>query len=244
MILRPKRRDDPDLNITPLIDVVFLLLIFFMVSTTFDKQAELNIELPEASGKVTMTEQFKIEISIDGEGRYFVNQRRIKDDRLVTLKRAIELTLGENKETLLVAVAQRGASTAPSIAWREFSAEAEPEIYATTQRWGSVLENVVVNPETGVPDFDDGSLTENGRVAYPMHFIPNASETAMGPHPKNVIMLTADAFGVLPPIAKLTPSQAMYHFLSGYTAKVAGTEKGVAGTQATFSMSRPTAVRC
>ncbi|MEM7428813.1 MAG: phosphoenolpyruvate carboxykinase [Pseudomonadota bacterium] len=115
------------------------------------------------------------------------------------------------------------------------SEEAEPEIYATTQRWGSILENVVVDPETGVPDFDDGSLTENGRVAYPMHFIPNASETAVGPHPRNVIMLTADAFGVMPPIARLTPSQAMYHFLSGYTAKVAGTEKGVAGTQATFS---------
>ncbi len=115
------------------------------------------------------------------------------------------------------------------------SAEAEPEIYATTQRKGSVLENVIVDPETGIPDFDDGSLTENGRVAYPMHFIPNASETGIGPHPKNVIMLTADAFGIMPPIARLTPSQAMYHFLSGYTAKVAGTEKGVAGTQATFS---------
>ncbi len=115
------------------------------------------------------------------------------------------------------------------------SAEAEPEIYATTQRWGSVLENVVVDPASRIPDFDDGSLTENGRVAYPMHFIPNASETGIAPHPKNIIMLTADAFGVLPPIARLTPSQAMYHFLSGYTAKVAGTEKGVAGTQATFS---------
>ncbi len=115
------------------------------------------------------------------------------------------------------------------------SAEAEPEIYETTQRWGSVLENVVIDPDTRRPDFDDGSLTENGRVAYPMHYIPNASETARAPHPKNIIMLTADAFGVLPPIAQLTPSQAMYHFLSGYTAKVAGTEKGVAGTQATFS---------
>ncbi len=115
------------------------------------------------------------------------------------------------------------------------SAEAEPEIYSTTQRWGSVLENVVIDPETNLPDFDDGSLTENGRVAYPMHFIPNASETGTAPHPKNIIMLTADAFGIMPPIAKLTPSQAMYHFLSGYTAKVAGTEKGVAGTQVTFS---------
>ncbi|MGI9464784.1 MAG: phosphoenolpyruvate carboxykinase (ATP), partial [Aestuariivirgaceae bacterium] len=117
----------------------------------------------------------------------------------------------------------------------KLSAEAEPEIYATTQRKGSVLENVMIDPKTGEPDFDDGSLTENGRVAYPMHFISNASKTGMAPHPKNVIMLTADAFGVLPPIARLTPAQAMYHFLSGYTAKVAGTEKGVAGTQATFS---------
>jgi phosphoenolpyruvate carboxykinase (ATP) len=115
------------------------------------------------------------------------------------------------------------------------SAEAEPEIHATTQRWGSVLENVVIDPETREPDFDDASLTENGRVAYPMHYIPNASDTGRAGHPRNVVMLTADAFGVLPPIARLSPSQAMYHFLSGYTAKVAGTEKGVAGTQATFS---------
>jgi phosphoenolpyruvate carboxykinase (ATP) len=115
------------------------------------------------------------------------------------------------------------------------SAEAEPEIYSTTQRFGSILENVMVDAQTRVPDFDDGSLTENGRVAYPMHYIPNASETGMAPHPKNVIMLTADASGVMPPIARLNPHQAMYHFLSGYTAKVAGTEKGVSGTQATFS---------
>ena len=115
------------------------------------------------------------------------------------------------------------------------SEEAEPEIYSTTQRWGSILENVVVDPQTKEPDFDDGSLTENARVAYPMHYIPNASETARAPHPQTIIMLTADASGVLPPIARMTPAQAMYHFLSGYTAKVAGTEKGVAGTQATFS---------
>lgn len=115
------------------------------------------------------------------------------------------------------------------------SQEAEPEIFETTRRWGSVLENVVVDPHTRAPDFDDGSLTQNGRVAYPIHYIPNASPTGIAGHPKNVIMLTADAFGVLPPISRLTPAQAMYHFLSGYTAKVAGTEKGVAGTQATFS---------
>ena len=115
------------------------------------------------------------------------------------------------------------------------SREAEPEIYDTTRRWGSVLENVVLHDETKEPDFDDGSLTENGRVAYPLHYIPNASDTGLAPHPKTIIMLTADAFGVLPPIARLTPAQAMYHFLSGYTAKVAGTEKGVKGVQATFS---------
>ncbi len=117
----------------------------------------------------------------------------------------------------------------------KLSAEAEPEIYATTGRWASVLENVHIDPQTRLPDFDDGTATENGRVAYPLHYIPNASQTGQAGHPRNVIMLTADAFGVLPPIARLTPSQAMYHFLSGYTAKVAGTEKGVAGTQATFS---------
>ncbi len=114
------------------------------------------------------------------------------------------------------------------------SAEAEPEIYATTKRFGTVLENVVMD-ENRVPDFDDGSLTENTRCAYPLHFIPNASATGRAPHPKTIIMLTADAFGVLPPIARLTPEQAMYHFLSGYTAKVAGTEKGVTEPEATFS---------
>jgi len=115
------------------------------------------------------------------------------------------------------------------------SREAEPEIYATTERFGSVLENVPLDPVTRVPDFDDGSLTENTRVAYPLHYIPNASPTGRAGQPKNIIMLTADAFGVMPPIAKLTPDQAMYHFLSGYTAKVAGTEKGVTEPQATFS---------
>jgi phosphoenolpyruvate carboxykinase (ATP) len=114
------------------------------------------------------------------------------------------------------------------------SAEAEPEIFATTQRFGTVLENVILD-ENRVPNFDDGRLTENTRCAYPLHFIPNASGTGRASHPKNIIMLTADAFGVMPPIAKLTPAQAMYHFLSGYTAKVAGTEKGVTEPEATFS---------
>jgi phosphoenolpyruvate carboxykinase (ATP) len=114
------------------------------------------------------------------------------------------------------------------------SAEAEPEIYATTQRFGTVLENVILD-ENRIPDFNDGSLTENTRCAYPLDFIPNASATGIAPHPKNIIMLTADAFGVLPPISRLTPAQAMFHFLSGYTAKVAGTEKGVTEPEATFS---------
>ncbi|SKA03202.1 phosphoenolpyruvate carboxykinase [Consotaella salsifontis] len=114
------------------------------------------------------------------------------------------------------------------------SPEAEPEIYAASRRFGAVLENVVLN-EDRVPDLDDARLTENTRVAYPLHFIPNVSEDNRGGHPRNIIMLTADAFGVMPPIAKLTPAQAMYHFLSGYTAKVAGTERGVTEPEATFS---------
>ena len=114
------------------------------------------------------------------------------------------------------------------------SAEAEPEIFATTKRFGTVLENVVLD-EVRAPDFNDGSRTENTRCAYPLHFIPNASDTGRASHPKNIIMLTADAFGVLPPIARMTPAQAMYHFLSGYTAKVAGTERGVSEPEATFS---------
>ncbi len=118
----------------------------------------------------------------------------------------------------------------------KLSAEAEPEIYATTQRFGTVLENVVLDPNTRELDLDDGRYTENTRAAYPIHFIPNASKTGSAGHPRNVIMLTADAFGVLPPISKLTPSQAMYHFLSGFTAKVAGTEKGLGKEpQPTFS---------
>ena len=115
------------------------------------------------------------------------------------------------------------------------SAEAEPEIYATTKMFGTVLENVVMDPETRKLDFDDNSLAENSRGAYPIEFIPNTSEENLGPVPANVVMLTADAFGVLPPIARLTPEQAMYHFLSGYTAKVAGTEIGVTEPEATFS---------
>ena len=110
----------------------------------------------------------------------------------------------------------------------------EPEIFQTTQMPGTILENVVLD-KNRVPDFTDDSLTQNTRCAYPIDYIPNASDTGRGGHPKNVIFLTADAFGVLPPISKLTPEQAMYHFISGYTAKVAGTERGVTEPQATFS---------
>jgi phosphoenolpyruvate carboxykinase (ATP) len=115
------------------------------------------------------------------------------------------------------------------------SAEAEPEIYATTEKFGTVIENMVFDPETKDLDFEDDSLTANMRCAYPLNYISNASETALGGHPKNVIMLTCDAFGVLPPIARLTPAQAMYHFLSGFTSKVAGTERGVTEPEPTFS---------
>jgi phosphoenolpyruvate carboxykinase (ATP) len=115
------------------------------------------------------------------------------------------------------------------------SPEAEPEIYATTRRFGTILENVVMDPVTRMLDLDDGSLTENTRASYPIDFIPNICESGSGGQPTNVVMLTADAFGVLPPISRLTADQAMYHFLSGYTARVAGTEKGVTEPQATFS---------
>jgi phosphoenolpyruvate carboxykinase (ATP) len=115
------------------------------------------------------------------------------------------------------------------------SAAQEPEIFAASRRFATVLENVVVDPLSRAVDFDDGSRTENTRSAYPLDYIPNASVSGLAGHPSNIIMLTADAFGVMPPIARLSPAQAMYHFLSGYTAKVAGTEKGVSEPQATFS---------
>ncbi len=115
------------------------------------------------------------------------------------------------------------------------SAEAEPQIFETTRRFGTVLENVHMNSDTRRLDFDDDALTENTRGAYPLDFIANSVPGGQAGHPRNIIMLTADAFGVLPPIARLTPAGAMYHFLSGYTAKVAGTEKGVTEPKATFS---------
>ena len=115
------------------------------------------------------------------------------------------------------------------------SASAEPDIYEATRKFGTILENVGFTPATGRIDLNDDSLTENTRAAYPISHILRATRRGLAGHPSNIIMLTADAFGVLPPIAKLTPEQAMYHFLSGYTAKVAGTEKGVTEPQATFS---------
>ncbi|MCG8372447.1 MAG: phosphoenolpyruvate carboxykinase (ATP) [Balneolales bacterium] len=112
--------------------------------------------------------------------------------------------------------------------------ENEPMIYATTKMPGTILENVVLD-DNREPNFEDVSLTQNTRCSYPIDFIPNASETGKGNHPENIIFLTCDAFGVLPPISRLTPEQAMYHFISGYTAKVAGTERGVTEPEATFS---------
>jgi phosphoenolpyruvate carboxykinase (ATP) len=115
------------------------------------------------------------------------------------------------------------------------SAEAEPQIYSITKRFGTVLENVKMDAATRELDLDDDSLTENTRGAYPIEYIENAVMSGQGGHPRNIVMLTADAFGVLPPIARLSPAGAMYHFLSGYTAKVAGTERGVTEPKATFS---------
>ena len=118
----------------------------------------------------------------------------------------------------------------------KLSREAEPQIYDTTRRFGTVLENVMIDAKNRRLDLDDASLTENTRSAYPLAFIDNAVRDGLGGHPSNIIMLTADAFGVLPPISLLTPEQAQYHFISGYTAKVAGTEKGLGKEpQATFS---------
>ena len=117
----------------------------------------------------------------------------------------------------------------------KLSPEAEPDIYRTTRMFGTVMENVVYDSATRTPDLDDASKTENTRAAYPLSSIPNIMPEGYAGHPSNIIMLTADAFGVLPPVSRLSPEQAMYHFLSGYTAKVAGTEKGVTEPTATFS---------
>jgi len=115
------------------------------------------------------------------------------------------------------------------------SREAEPDIYATTRMFGTVLENVVVDPATRTLDLDSAAITENTRASYPIHFMPNHVPSGMAGHPSHIVFLTCDAYGVMPPIARLSPAQAMYHFLSGYTAKVAGTERGVSEPKATFS---------
>jgi phosphoenolpyruvate carboxykinase (ATP) len=115
------------------------------------------------------------------------------------------------------------------------SPEGEPDIYRATQMFGTILENVVLDEHTRKIDFDDASITENTRASYPIHYIENAVLSGRGGHPRHVVFLTADAFGVLPPVARLSPAQAMYHFLSGYTARVAGTERGVTEPAATFS---------
>ena len=116
----------------------------------------------------------------------------------------------------------------------DLSAENEPEIYGAI-KFGTVLENVVYDEHTHAVDYGDVSITQNTRAAYPIEYIPNAKIPCVGGHPKNIILLTADAFGVLPPVSKLTPEQTMYHFISGYTAKVAGTEVGIEEPEATFS---------
>jgi phosphoenolpyruvate carboxykinase (ATP) len=115
------------------------------------------------------------------------------------------------------------------------SKEAEPEIYECTRKFGTILENVAMDPVTRRVDLDDDTFTENSRASYPLTHLPDFVKSGMAGHPNNIIMLTADAFGILPPIARLTADQAMYHFISGYTAKVAGTEKGVTEPTATFS---------
>ncbi|HEX6509297.1 MAG TPA: phosphoenolpyruvate carboxykinase (ATP), partial [Chloroflexota bacterium] len=115
------------------------------------------------------------------------------------------------------------------------SAQAEPLIYAATHQFGTVLENVVIDPQTRRLDLDDDSLTENTRAAFPLSFLPRVDLSGVGPHPEHIVFLTADAFGVLPPIARLTPEQAQYYFLSGYTAKLAGTERGITEPQPNFS---------
>lgn len=115
------------------------------------------------------------------------------------------------------------------------SAEAEPVIWAASNRFGAILENVVLDPVTAEPDFSDASLTENTRSSYPIDFVPGAVSDGRAGHPQDIVMLTCDAFGVLPPIARLDGARARYHFLSGYTARVAGTERGIRTPQATFS---------
>ena len=117
----------------------------------------------------------------------------------------------------------------------DITPESEPEIYDTTKEFGTILENVILEPNTREPDFSDDSITQNTRGSYPLSTLPRTAADGQGGHPDHILFLTYDAFGVLPPVSELTPTQAMYHFLSGYTAKVAGTEEGVSEPRATFS---------
>lgn len=152
-------------------------------------------------------------------------------------------TLSASKERVLVGDDEHGWSDQGVFNFEggcyakviRLSKEGEPEIFAATGRFGTLLENVILDPETRVPDFDNESLTENTRATYPLDFIPHATFEGLSGHPRHVLMLTCDAFGVLPPVAKLTKEQAMYHFIAGYTAKIAGTESGIKEPQATFS---------
>ena len=164
---------------------------------------------------------------------------------------AIFFGLSGTGKTTLSAVANRGLIGDDEHGWSDsgvfnfeggcyakvirLSPEAEPEIFATLSRFGTILENVDMDANTREFDLDSAIITENTRASYPIQFIPNHVRGGQGRHPRNVLFLTADAFGVLPPISRLTPEQAMYHFLSGYTAKVAGTERGVSEPEATFS---------
>src|SRR5260370_4136503 len=115
------------------------------------------------------------------------------------------------------------------------SRDGEPQIFATTQMFGTVLENVVVDPVTRAIDLDSAEITENTRASYPIHYVPNHVPGGMGGHPSHIVLLTCDAYGIMPPIARLSPAQPMYHFLSGYTAKVAATERAVSSPHSTFS---------
>jgi phosphoenolpyruvate carboxykinase (ATP) len=113
--------------------------------------------------------------------------------------------------------------------------QAEPEIYETTRQFGTILENVAMDMKSRRTDLDDATMAENTRASYPLTHLPNVVRSGAAGHPQNIVMLTADAFGVMPPVSKLTPDMAMYHFLSGYTARIAGTERGVTEPAATFS---------
>ncbi len=171
----------------------------------------------------------------------------IKDDKDVAIYFGLsgtgKTTLSADPNRLLIGDDEHGWSSSGVFNFEggcyakviKLSSEAEPEIYECTKRFGTILENVSFDSTTHRINLDDSSLTENTRASYPLSHLPNFVESGFAGHPRNIIMLTADAFGVLPPIARLTPEQAMYHFISGYTSKVAGTEKGVTEPKATFS---------